>query len=117
MTKENKLKNESIDLVTEFIKTSIVYYCYDSLPYLNDDSAPAVLTIPSLQKTGDDEYLDCTEAETYAELILHNLESNINYLIFEEITHYFKDILDEQDRQAAAISAPAHGLFLWKVNY
>ena len=29
----------------------------------------------------------------------------------------FKSILGEMDRQAAAVSVPAHGLFLWKVDY
>ena len=29
----------------------------------------------------------------------------------------FKEILEAQDRQSASISAPAHGLFLWRVEY
>lgn len=28
-----------------------------------------------------------------------------------------KDILDAKDRQAASVSVPAHGLFLWEINY
>jgi tRNA pseudouridine38-40 synthase len=29
----------------------------------------------------------------------------------------FKKVIAQQDRQAAALSVPAHGLFLWKIEY
>jgi hypothetical protein len=29
----------------------------------------------------------------------------------------FKKVIAQQDRQAAALSVPAHGLFLWKIVY
>ena len=112
-------KELNFEMMNEAAKCLLGEHDFTSLSKKHTDVKTNICTITKAE-------WGCNEDEVYFEIISNRFLRNmvratvgtlINVGIGKLSVQGFKDILDQQDRQAAAISAPAHGLFLWKVNY
>tara|TARA_Y100000385_G_C13102054_1_gene645163 strand:+ start:199 stop:933 length:735 start_codon:yes stop_codon:yes gene_type:complete len=93
---------------------------FTSLSKLHTDVKTNICTVASVQwvkQSTHEAYFEITADRFLRNMVRAAVGTLLEVGLGKIKPKEFKSILGEMDRQAAAVSVPAHGLFLWKVDY
>ena len=93
---------------------------FTSLSKLHTDVKTNICTVTSAKWVNLDPnraYFEITADRFLRNMVRATVGTLLNVGMGKTTPQSIRTILDAQDRQAASVSVPAHGLFLWKITY
>lgn len=112
-------KNIDILKMNEAAKTLLGKQDFTSLSKLHTDVKTNICTVSKAKWTTTENgfYFEITADRFLRNMVRASVGTLVDIGLGKLNTEDFATILEAKDRQAASTSVPAHGLFLWKVDY